>query len=359
MDGIEHYAAPRTLDEAADLLRAGDATVLAGGTDLMPQASAGRIRFKRTLLNVSRVDELRGIAEAGGHLRIGALTTVTELLESALVRAKLRVLWEACDHFASDQIRNAATVGGNLCNASPAGDTLVPLLVLDARVVLAGKPNGTLQTRKVPLSAFLTGPGKTMRAAHELLTGVEIPELPEEIHELSPRDRGSLVHEILDFALVILLAAVVVASVVRRDSSPAGAQGVRLLVQSSPLAGYRYAEAAAVWPRLRVGDELTLAREPDNPHDANAVRVDYKNEGQPMLFGLRVVPAVGMTADNVAVGAFAQHGTIYNREGVIVELSDSDSDNFTKNLITVRAERRLALTSEVPAAIRAGDLTPL
>ena len=92
---------------------------------------------------------------------------------------------------------------------------------------------------------------------------------------------------------------------------------------------------------------------------ANAVRVDYKNEGQPMLFGLRVVPAVGMTADNVAVGAFAQHGTIYNREGVIVELSDSDSDNFTKNLITVRAERRLALTSEVPAAIRAGDLTPL
>jgi len=65
-----------------------------------------------------------------------------------------------------------------------------------------------------------------------------------------------------------------------------------------------------------------------------------------------------MTADNVAVGAFAQASMIYNREGVIVELSDSDSDNFTKNLVTVRAERRLALATEIPAAIRAGDLTP-
>lgn len=80
--------------------------------------------------------------------------------------------------------------------------------------------------------------------------------------------------------------------------------------------------------------------------------------GEAMLFGRRVVSSVGMTADTVAVGAFGDHGTIYDREGVVVEMSDSDSDNFTKNLITLRAERRLALASEVPAAIRAGDLTP-
>ena len=72
-----------------------------------------------------------------------------------------------------------------------------------------------------------------------------------------------------------------------------------------------------------------------------------------------VVQSVGMTADNVAVGAFSQADTIYNREGVVVEMSDSDSDNFTKNLITIRAERRLALATEVPAAVRAGDLTPV
>lgn len=91
---------------------------------------------------------------------------------------------------------------------------------------------------------------------------------------------------------------------------------------------------------------------------AGQVRVAIDAQGRPVLFGRRVVSSVGMTADNVAVGAFNNHGTIHNREGVIVEMSDSDSDNFTKNLITLRAERRLALASEVPAAVRAGDLTP-
>lgn len=80
--------------------------------------------------------------------------------------------------------------------------------------------------------------------------------------------------------------------------------------------------------------------------------------GVPRLFGRRVASSVGMTADNVAVGSFSSHGTIHDRESVVVEMSDSDSDNFTKNLITLRAERRLALASEIPAAIRAGDLTP-
>lgn len=91
---------------------------------------------------------------------------------------------------------------------------------------------------------------------------------------------------------------------------------------------------------------------------SNAVRVAYTQAGQPMLWGVPVVLSVGMAADTFAVGDFRSHGTIYNREGVVVQMSESDSDNFTKNLITLRAERRLALTSEVPAAIRAGDLTP-
>ena len=81
-------------------------------------------------------------------------------------------------------------------------------------------------------------------------------------------------------------------------------------------------------------------------------------EGVARLFGVPVVQSVGMTADNVAVGNFSQAYTIYNREGVVVDMSESDSDNFTKNLITIRAERRLALATERPAAVRAGDLTP-
>jgi HK97 family phage major capsid protein len=90
----------------------------------------------------------------------------------------------------------------------------------------------------------------------------------------------------------------------------------------------------------------------------NAVRVDWVDGVGPVLNGIPVVQSNGITADNIAVGAFRQAGTIYNREGVVVEMSDSDDDNFTKNMITIRAERRLALTIERPSYIIAGDLTP-
>lgn len=80
--------------------------------------------------------------------------------------------------------------------------------------------------------------------------------------------------------------------------------------------------------------------------------------GTPVLFGLPVIQSVGMAADTVAVGAFAQACTIYDRQAVTVDMSESDGDNFTKNLITMRAERRLALVVERPAAILAGDITP-
>ncbi len=178
MSPIETYRVPRSLNEAAEMLRTGNVTVLAGGTDVMPQAKAGRLRFQPVLMNVRRVPELLGISERDGVVRIGALVTVTELLESALVRERLNLLWQACDHFASDQIRNAATVGGNVCNASPAGDTLVPLLALEARAVLASKPDGELRVRRVPLEQFFTGPGRTCRGASELLASVEVPLPP-------------------------------------------------------------------------------------------------------------------------------------------------------------------------------------
>jgi len=178
MADVKRYTAPTTLEEAAEILRAGNVTVLAGGTDLMPQTQAGRLQFQPVLMNVRHLPELGGIALQGTAVRIGALVTITELLESALVRERLNLLWQACDHFASDQIRNAATIGGNLCNASPAGDTLVPLLALDATVVLASKPNGTLQSRGVPLAQFLLGPGRTCRTSAELLAAVEVPLPP-------------------------------------------------------------------------------------------------------------------------------------------------------------------------------------
>jgi len=178
MSDIHSYAAPRSLDEAADILRSGNVTILAGGTDLMPQSKAGRLQFQPTLMNIRYIPELRGIVQGEGAVRFGALTTITELLNSAFIRERFNALWQACDHFASDQLRNAGTIGGNICNASPAGDTLVPLLALDAQVVLAGKPNGVLATRTMPLADFFVGPGRTKRARAELLTAVDVPLPP-------------------------------------------------------------------------------------------------------------------------------------------------------------------------------------
>ena len=179
MSGIERYVAPRTLAEAAELMRGGNVTVLAGGTDLMPQTQSGKVRFQPVLMNIRRVPEMAGISESTGTIRIGALATITELLESDLVRSRLNILWQSCDHFASDQLRNSATLGGNICNASPAGDTLVPLLVLNAEVTLASKPDGALVTRTLALPEFLVGPGRTARRPGELLTGVRIAAPPQ------------------------------------------------------------------------------------------------------------------------------------------------------------------------------------
>ncbi|GAB4178853.1 MAG: xanthine dehydrogenase family protein subunit M [Rhodocyclaceae bacterium] len=175
MDEIRDHVAPSSLDEALGVAALGDATPLAGGTDLMPAGRSGKLRFGRTLLSLRRIPELRGIAIEGGELRIGALTTIAELMADPLVAAHLPLLAEACRHFASPQIRNAATLGGNVCNASPAGDTLPPLMVLGARVELASKPGAVPVHRTMPLEEFLVGPGRTRREPGELLTALRVP----------------------------------------------------------------------------------------------------------------------------------------------------------------------------------------
>lgn len=182
MSAIEQYSAPTSLDEAVEILRTGNVTVFAGGTDVMVQSQIGKVQLKPVLMNIRRIAGICGIRAEGGTIRIGALTTMTELLDSALVRERLGILREACDHFASDQLRNAATLGGNICNASPAGDTLVPLLVLNARVALVSKPNGSISRRTVPLAEFFAGPGRTHRQPGELLTEIEFPEPPAGFH---------------------------------------------------------------------------------------------------------------------------------------------------------------------------------
>jgi CO/xanthine dehydrogenase FAD-binding subunit len=190
-ESIDRYVAPTQLRQALALLaQPGGATVLAGGTDLMPQASAGRVKPARTLINIRRIAELdalridgveggrggEGAEGAAPALVLGALITMTRLRRDPLVHAHAPLLADAAEHFASDQIRNAATLGGNLCNASPAGDTLTPLLALDAEVELARLADGgAVLTRRLPIEAFFTGPGRSARGSDELLAAVRVP----------------------------------------------------------------------------------------------------------------------------------------------------------------------------------------
>ena len=150
--------------------------VLAGGTDLMVAINA-RIGLDRIghVLDIWRVPELRGISRDGQTLRIGALTTYAELMRSEEVLAGLPALAAVSREVGAWAIQNRGTIGGNVCNASPAGDTLPILLAADAIFVLGG-PRGE---RTVPADEFFVAYRKTALGADELLLRIEIPLLPQ------------------------------------------------------------------------------------------------------------------------------------------------------------------------------------
>ncbi|MFO1141448.1 MAG: FAD binding domain-containing protein [Amaricoccus sp.] len=163
------YDRPVKLADAVALLARGPRTLLAGGTDLYPATQASTL--DGAVLDLSGMPELAGIRSSSGGLRIGACTTWSEVRDAPLPPA-CDALRQAAAEIGGRQIQNAATVGGNLCNASPAADGVPPLLALDAEVELAS-PEGS---RRLPLAAFLRGPRRTDRGPREILTAVLVPE---------------------------------------------------------------------------------------------------------------------------------------------------------------------------------------
>lgn len=164
-----------TLEEAATLMaRHGpDARLLAGGTDLLVDLKTGRVAVQH-LVSLNRIDELRGVAKTESGLRIGALTTITELTESTPVRESFTPILDAATQMAARQIRNMATVGGNVSCAVPCAD-LPPILTAMNAIVLLWSPRGE---RKVPLAEFYAGPRETHRRDDEVLTAVQVPSAP-------------------------------------------------------------------------------------------------------------------------------------------------------------------------------------
>lgn len=197
------YARPATVAEAVALLQehGPDARILAGGTDLIIRLRDGSAR-PALVVDVKRIAELDPrIRVVDGFLRIGATTVMTDIVADERVGRLFPALVEAAAVVGSVQIRNRATLAGNLCNASPAADTAPALLVHGASIVAVG-PTGT---RRIPLAEFFVRSGETTLARGELVTAIEVP-LPARptgsAHVRRTRRRG---HDLASVTLAVAI----------------------------------------------------------------------------------------------------------------------------------------------------------
>ena len=171
-----HYEAPTSLDQAVSLLATAgdDGRLLAGGTDLIIQMRAG-VRQPGQVIDAKKIPELQTLSYAAqSGLRLGAALACCEIIDNPTVRQHYPGLVEAAGLIGSDQILARASVGGNVCNGSPAADTTPALIALGATCQIAG-PKGT---REVAVEDFVTAPGQTVLAADELLVEFRIPAPP-------------------------------------------------------------------------------------------------------------------------------------------------------------------------------------
>lgn len=171
------YHKPKDVGEAIALLSkyGGKASVLAGGTDLLVELKK-RLKVPSHIIDIKGIPSLDRITvEPEGHLRIGSLVTMATLSTHPALVNGLGVLSMAASKLGSWQVRNRATLGGNICNASPSGETLPALLCLNAQLKL----EGTGGERVVPVEDFFLGPGESAAAIGEILTEIVIPPPPD------------------------------------------------------------------------------------------------------------------------------------------------------------------------------------
>ena len=173
MSSITQFHAPETVDEAVRILRecGVGACVLAGGTDLMVRSRRRMLPPSlTTLVSVHRIAAMSEIRRENGEIAVGASVTASGLIRDPVVAEHVPILATVADRMASPQVRNVATIGGNLANASPAGDLISPLILLDASLLLVS----TGSSRTIPVEEFFTGPGETILEPHEMIVEVRL-----------------------------------------------------------------------------------------------------------------------------------------------------------------------------------------
>jgi len=239
---------PATVEEAVQALTRRGAVPMAGATDLLPSMRKGEIAPK-LLVNLKTIPGLSGVRRARGGITIGALTLVTDLLHDPVIAGTYPLLSEVAEHFASVQIRNLATIGGNLCNAAPSADLALPLLVFDARLQVHG-PAGV---RQFDIADFFINVNKTALRRGEILTSIILPR---------PRPRSGAAHaklgvrQAMDLAFVGVAVALQLAPVKKECASarialgsvapiPMRARSAELILEGNPLTNDLISQAAA------------------------------------------------------------------------------------------------------------------
>lgn len=190
------YFRPKSFNEFYELFTT-DCTLLAGGTDLIPRYERGNI-LPKSIADIKNLPDVSGIKEVGNNLEIGASTTIEEIKNNDFIKKNYTALHQSTIDFGSVQIRNRATIGGNICNASPAGDTLPSLYAFGAKLLLQNK-NGN---RLVNIEDFILGPGKTEIKEDEILQKIILPKSSSESTFYKLGLREAMAISVINFAVV-------------------------------------------------------------------------------------------------------------------------------------------------------------
>ena len=227
---------PTTLDEALALLAEHPGALpLAGGTDLLVRLRGLVPDTTPPLLSLARIDELRGIALEDTFLSIGAATPFNRIIADPLIHAHAPLLARAARTIGGPAIRNMATIGGNIRTASPAGDSLPPLVVYEANLEMAS-PTGR---RVLPIDDFLLGPGQTVLEQGELITRILVPRALSFSHDCFMKigRRRALAISVVSFAGLVRLTGDNLISEIRMAWGSVGPTVVRLPALEADLTG--------------------------------------------------------------------------------------------------------------------------
>ena len=220
----DDYLTPKSLNEAFDMIEAhrGHYRFVAGATDLLPWAREGRAGDVHIpiLIDVARIPELRAKSVDGPRVRLGAATAIQRFLDHAALGRAMPAMPRCAIWFADDQLRESATIGGNVVNASPAADAMPPLFAHDAVIELASRKNGRTETRRIPIDEFIVGPGHTTIAEDEILTAIACEALPGY--------GGSF--EKVGHRRSLVISTVCLAALVKLDASGRSCKDVRLAI---------------------------------------------------------------------------------------------------------------------------------